>query len=70
MTRARLALENLDWHLGSARYDLAQLELLINPPDPDAGPRHEVVKRPPPFSAGNFEIIEMPPPAAGSTAAA
>jgi hypothetical protein len=69
MTRAKLALENCEYRIGSLRWDIEQLERVINPPDPDAGPRREIIKRPPPpFSAGDFEIIEMPPPA-GSAAA-
>jgi hypothetical protein len=39
-------LGNLDWQIGLDRSEIAQLELLGNPPAQDRGPRYEVVKRP------------------------
>jgi hypothetical protein len=67
-TFARRRLENCDWAISCARADLAQLELLRNPPStPVYRPAVEIIKRPEPAWLQNFEPIEFP---AGATAAA
>lgn len=65
-TRARKLLENCDWSISCAQADLAQLELVRNPPSAAAyRPLVEVVKRPAPAWLGGFDPIEFPkPPAA------
>lgn len=47
-TRAKKLLDNCDWLVSCKRAELAQLELVANPPVPGQGPRIEVVKRPEP----------------------
>jgi hypothetical protein len=68
MTKAKLMLENHDWRIGNLRADLAQLELIANPPTRTSA-LVEIVKRPlPPFHDGSFETIELPPARAVSPA--
>ena len=61
-TRARLALENAEWKASCRRDDLAQIDLLQNPPPVEHRP--DVVKRQPPKVADDFDVIVMPTRAA------
>jgi len=66
-TRARKLLENCEWEIQCARADLAQLELVRNPPSA-AGyrPAVEVVKRAPPAWLQGFDPIEFERPPGGA----
>jgi hypothetical protein len=60
-TVARHRLANCGWAIDCARVDLAQLELLRNPPStPVYRPAVEIIKRPEPAWLQNFEPIEWP----------
>jgi hypothetical protein len=60
-TVARQRLANCDWEISCASADLAQLELVSNPPSaPVYRPAVEISKRPEPAWLKNFDPIEWP----------